>query len=718
MIKNAVASCLCSLMLLASAGAQDAAKSAGVFETPLTLENLDAAAFAAWVDGAEKPMDKIGPQHVVVTKNTASALGGGAAGVYGASFGDSEKSGIRHMRIGWKTPLTVGTVLVRGNVRVSALKADAAYPGNMANEGEWIPAVRLKGGAVSKDEAAPEVCVVWVLPPNTATRALRFTHTAAAGDGSRAVWIGGIYIISERFANIAPQAIVPASGRNEETARMAAARIINGIYNDSPEWDNAPDAGAKVVSPENPATVTLIWPQAVKIRGLNALSAGFASAEVDVYKGAPDRDPFEAKEADWQLVKKFDGIELVPSAALVSNWLDFGQDIGTRAVRLRITKATREIGHLVGHTKDGTRVWLGELMALQMLADQDIQTALLPAEAVRRAAVRFRAAAIRKATGAPTKVVWIQDAGEAACVNSERPTIRLMGLDTEDIQGERPILPGIGWYAKPLLTADGKRVVFADLADHSVNVVNFDGTGRRLIVKDVEKWKNTDVWTDPGSGVTWVYASIMGKRGDEQVPTIRRYQIDHPEVNELVWDKSPVNMFMLSGDGRFASGGVAEGGNVPLGIFSLPNQGFKTAGNGCWPSMCPDGRRLWIFDGSHRKVLISSPDELGGGPSFVCTLVNVPGIFAESHAEVGELYHPRWSNHPRFLALTGSYKEWKWTSDPKNPQTITPEAAAKVKVYLGRFAPDFGSVEEWVTVTDNQRGDYWPDAWVQPKPGE
>ncbi len=679
----------------------EAAAAVGVFETPLTLENLDAAAFAAWVDGAEKPMEK--PSQGISTKTTAPD---------GVSFGDSNQSGIRHMRIGWKTPLTAGTVLVRGNVRVSALKADAAYPGNMANEGEWIPAVRIKGGDVSKDEAAPEACVVWVLPPNTATRALRFTHSAAAGDKSRAGWIGGISIISERLANIAPQAIVPGSGRNEETARMAAARILNESYDIGSAWDNGPNGGAKVVSPENPETVMLIWPQTVKIRGLNALWAGFASAEVDMYKGAPDCHPSEAKEADWQLVKKFDGIENHYPRQFGNNWMDFGQDINTRAVRLRMTKVTTEgHPHLNKNTRDGKRVWLGELMALQMLADKDIQTALLPAAAVRREVARFRAAAIREATGAPTKAVWIQDAGETACVLSERPTLRLMGFDTEDLQGERPILPDIGWYCKPQFTPDGKRVVFADGADHSVNVVTFDGTGRRLIVKDVEEWGNTAVCTDPGSGVTWVYASIMEKHGDRQVFTIRRYQIDHPEVNELVWDKSRVSMFMVNGDGRFASGGVGEGGNSPQGIFSLPNQWFKMMSNGCWSSMSPDAsRRCWVFDGRHQNVFIFVPDELGNaGPRTACTFVNLPGIF-------GELYHPRWSNHPRFLALTGSYRpqDWKWTSDAK----ISLEAAAKVEVYLGRFAPDFGSVEEWVKVTDNQRGDYWPDAWVQLKPGE
>ena len=327
---------------------------------------------------------------------------------------------------------------------------------------------------------------------------------------------------------------------------------------------------------------------------------------------------------------------------------------------------------------------------------------------------RDRSAAIREFTGAQTRLVWVQDAGETACVFSEKPTLRLMGFDTDDGKGERPILPAIGWYAKPQLTADGKRVVFADWADRSVNVVNFDGTGRRLIVKDVEEWGNTAVWTDPRSGVAWAYASIMEKRGDQQVFTIRRYQIDHPEVNELVWDKAPASHFTVNGDGRFASGGVGEGGNSPQGLFSLPNQWFKMMSNGCWASMSrDDSRRCWVFDGRHRNVYIFAPDESGKteGPHTLCSFTTVPGF---GEVERGEVYHPRWSNHPRFLALTGFYRDWRWASDAK----ISPEVAAKVEVYLGRFAPDFGSVEEWVRLTDNQRGDYWPDAWVQPKPGE
>ena len=45
-----------------------------------------------------------------------------------------------------------------------------------------------------------------------------------------------------------------------------------------------------------------------------------------------------------------------------------------------------------------------------------------------------------------------------------------------------------------------------------MNVVNFDGTGRRLIVKDVEEWGNTAVWTDPRSGV-----AAMSRRSERWI---------------------------------------------------------------------------------------------------------------------------------------------------------------------------------------------------------
>ena len=327
---------------------------------------------------------------------------------------------------------------------------------------------------------------------------------------------------------------------------------------------------------------------------------------------------------------------------------------------------------------------------------------------------------VRALTGAQTRVVWVQDAGETACVYSERPTLRLMGFDTDDGKGERAILPDIGWYAKPVITADGNRVVFADLSDHSVKVVNFDGTGLRQIVKNEESYKfndkaftNNSVWTDPKTGVTWVYAMIMEQRGGQPVPTIRRYQLDHPEVNELVWDKTPVFMFMMNGDGRLASGGVSDGGNTPQGLFSLPNNYFAARGGGCWPSMSPDNSlRSWVFTGNHRSIHfgVTTDPRSGKGYTYPVEFNKSPGLTVNGRQE---MYHPRWSNDIRFLTLGAPFEEWSYRAEAKIPMSV----AEKVEIYLGKFTEDMKAIERWVQVTHNTHGDYWASAWIKPPPG-
>ncbi|MGB8354635.1 MAG: LamG-like jellyroll fold domain-containing protein [Chthoniobacteraceae bacterium] len=325
---------------------------------------------------------------------------------------------------------------------------------------------------------------------------------------------------------------------------------------------------------------------------------------------------------------------------------------------------------------------------------------------------------VRDFTGAPMRMVWIQDAGPTACVYSEKPTIRLMGFDTEDGKGERAILPQIGWYAKPLLTQDGKRVVFANLADHSIDVVNFDGTGLRQVLKNDDAYKVAErpflddaVWTDPKSGVTWVYAMATAQRGGQTIPTIRRFQLDHPEVSELIWDKTPVFMFMVSGDGRMASGGPVDGGATGQGVFTLPNGTFLTQHNGCWPSMSPDAsHRMWVFSGNHKAILLFTPTGPAGHASMTpISFTPVPGLDLVGYVET---YHPRWSNNVRFLSMDAEYpnKKWMWTSDTKIPNDV----AEKVQIYLGRFKDDFSGIERWIQVTHSKGGNYWSNVWIKP----
>ena len=297
-------------------------------------------------------------------------------------FGDSRQSGERHLRIGFKTAIPVGSVLVRGGGRLSVLRPDAVYPGRLADDTNWIPAQRLHGGQVGRDEVGHEDYALWILPPGTQTRALRFTHLAAPTDPNTNGWLGGAFLLAERLANLAPQGNVSASARNE-----AAGRINNssndGTWN---TWDNGMEGAAHLVTPQDPEWVLLVWPQPVRLCGLNALWAGFGSAEVQVYRGPADRHPREAAAADWQTLRSFDTIENQYPRALGVNWMDFGREYTTRAVRLRLTRVTKETHpHLEGKTHRGKRIWLGELFALQQLGAADLGTAILPSSGAQAA---------------------------------------------------------------------------------------------------------------------------------------------------------------------------------------------------------------------------------------------------------------------------------------------------------------------------------------------
>ncbi len=314
---------------------------------------------------------------------------------------------------------------------------------------------------------------------------------------------------------------------------------------------------------------------------------------------------------------------------------------------------------------------------------------------------------LRAVAGAHTRVVWIEDnALDKPCVYSERATLRLMGLDSDDGKGERQITDNIAAYWKPIITDDGKQVAFGDFLEKTISVINWDGSGLRLLVKDAQF---EDVWTDPRTKTTWVYGNLTEKRGETDVRVIRRYRMDKPEVSELVWDKMGANMFMLSGDGRAASGG-GDGGNSPQGMYTLPNGSFFQMAGGCWPSMSPDNsHRMWVFTGNHRSVHFCVPNREGKAYTFGSSFDSFPNLKGNQ-----ELYHPRWSNNINFFTLTGPYvySDWKWSSDVK----ISPEGAAKVEVYLGKFSADFTKADKWVRISNNERGDYWPCAWIEPDP--
>ncbi len=197
--------------------------------TPVKADNLDGGAFAEW-EGVEKPISgsrERSPEWVVWSEKNWP----GHSGLW---FGESKTPGPRHLRIGFKAPVAVGTVLARGGGQLSVLKPDAAYPGALNDDSQWIPAQRLVEGVPSREEVGNDQYALWTLAPNTSTRALRFTHTAQPADNRYGGWLGSIFVMDARLINLAPQGVAAASSNNQK-----AVRINNGT-NDSTwqAWDN------------------------------------------------------------------------------------------------------------------------------------------------------------------------------------------------------------------------------------------------------------------------------------------------------------------------------------------------------------------------------------------------------------------------------------------------------------------------------------------------
>ncbi len=307
-------------------------------------------------------------------------------------------------------------------------------------------------------------------------------------------------------------------------------------------------------------------------------------------------------------------------------------------------------------------------------------------------------AELKKLTGARTKVVWVQDQSKRGRdVFAKGKDLLLMGFDTAGDGEPAPLLKKRGNYYKPLITPDGERVIFSDRRARLVYVVDFDGGDLRKLCSGAA----ADVWEDPDTGHTWVYVQgrngkLFTRAGDGDDQPIFRRRLDKPEISELVWKRTRVDIdnFQLSRDGTRA------GGLFPWrhgGVATLPNESWKKLGAGCWTSLAPDNSYLfWIFDGPHRTVYVSEAD---GSSRWKVNINNAPGI------DGYEVYHPRWSNHVRFIAMTGPYKAKKGGNKIRG-------GGPAVEVYVGRFRGDFSGIEAWARVTDNSKGDFYPDAWI------
>ncbi len=96
------------------------------------------------------------------------------------------------------------------------------------------------------------------------------------------------------------------------------------------------------------------------------------------------------------------------------------------------------------------------------------------------------------------------------------------------------------------------------------------------------------------------------------------------------------------------------------------------------------GPIMWYFDGSHRNLTLV---DVRSDKRWVVNINKVPGFGND------EVYHPRWTNHPRFVAMSGPYN--------LGGANQVRSGGAQTEVYLGRFSANYSQVEAWARVTTN-----------------
>jgi hypothetical protein len=296
-------------------------------------------------------------------------------------------------------------------------------------------------------------------------------------------------------------------------------------------------------------------------------------------------------------------------------------------------------------------------------------------------------------TGSHARAVWVQSDGQDPFALGAN--LVLMGLDTSDSKGERPILDGRGSYMKPMITPGGDRIVFsrghAAAGGPEILITSWDGSS----ITSLGKGFAVSLWQDPADNTEWVYAGVDAAPGKYDFPAIVRFPIRNPSAREVVWNKTLVSAdtFQVSPDGRQA------GGLFPwpeAGVAELPNGNLTKLGDGCWTALSSvRGPLMWYFDGAHRNLSLV---DVRTSKRWTVNINSVPGFGND------EVYHPRWTNHPRFLVMSGPYN--------LGGDNQVRSGGTQTEVYLGRFSADYARVEAWHRVTTNGGADSYPDVWI------
>lgn len=272
--------------------------------------------------------------------------------------------------LSFKKPIPLGSVVYPPptdksyTMTISVLKPGAPFPPNPEEERHWLPfagAAKLPWDVVAA-------------PPNTLTRAVRLTFARTdrgsddpldtVGDGpkpkkddfpdldkpktggkdvldfgkSKGNWKGqleGMKLLRRRFENVAGQA----------TVRVSSGKVgADGV------WDAQ---RTEPLTEMNPGVYLLEWQTAQHLRGLAVKEIDGELTKVDVFTGAPGVKPDLQGMEGWTTIAEYrqsrrewyspDDNHNSLARYLDGN-IDFGKEVTTRAVRLRVVQQWADRG--------------------------------------------------------------------------------------------------------------------------------------------------------------------------------------------------------------------------------------------------------------------------------------------------------------------------------------------------------------------------------------
>lgn len=265
----------------------------------------------------------------------------------------------QRLLLAFREPVAIGSLLLPRpelkdlEFKVSALKADAAWPPNPRRESDWLP--------IALPTLTAWNCVP--LPEKLKTRALCLTFSkpgaeltedrgeeegpaldAGAGaadgaDGQGEAWCGGLEgmrLLRARFENAAPATRV---------------RVSSGTFDPKTgEWDARRTAP---LSEEDPGVFLMEWDQPQTLSGLALKEVDGAVTKIDVFSGSGAAEltgmngwetvaEYRQKRRNFYQPDAGNNAE----ALYLDGTVDFGRDVTTKAVRLRVVKQWGEKGGL------------------------------------------------------------------------------------------------------------------------------------------------------------------------------------------------------------------------------------------------------------------------------------------------------------------------------------------------------------------------------------